>query len=62
MTQQPRAFLAPCTALDMSMAMVIGPTPPGTGVICEATALASAKFTSPTSLYPRFLVASCAAA
>ena len=28
--------------------MVIGPTPPGTGVIAPATALASAKATSPT--------------
>jgi hypothetical protein len=30
--------------------MVIGPTPPGTGVIAPATALADAKSTSPTSL------------
>src|SRR3546814_2218408 len=29
--------------------MVIGPTPPGTGVMAPATAAASAKATSPTS-------------
>ena len=29
--------------------MVIGPTPPGTGVIAPATSLASSKATSPTS-------------
>ena len=31
----------------MSMATVMGPTPPGTGVICEATSRASSKHTSP---------------
>ena len=31
---------------------VIGPTPPGTGVIAEATFLTSSKSTSPTSLIP----------
>ena len=31
------------------MAMVIGPTPPGTGVIAPATSAASSKATSPTS-------------
>mmetsp|Transcript_786 Transcript_786/g.2014 ORF Transcript_786/g.2014 Transcript_786/m.2014 type:complete len:213 (+) Transcript_786:1625-2263(+) len=35
------------------MAMVMGPTPPGTGVMCAATSLAAAKSTSPTSRYPR---------
>ena len=34
----------------MSMAMVMGPTPPGTGVIQEATGSAEAKSTSPQSL------------
>ena len=37
------------------MAMVIGPTPPGTGVIAPATARASAKATSPDQ--PRLAVA-----
>jgi hypothetical protein len=32
----------------ISMAMVIGPTPPGTGVINPATSFASLKLTSPT--------------
>ena len=31
--------LVPLTVLRMSMAMVMGPTPPGTGVILEATSL-----------------------
>mmetsp|Transcript_11284 Transcript_11284/g.30262 ORF Transcript_11284/g.30262 Transcript_11284/m.30262 type:complete len:260 (-) Transcript_11284:765-1544(-) len=44
-----------------SMAIVIGPTPPGTGVMCAATPCASAKFTSPTKRWPNFLVASSTA-
>ena len=32
-------------------AIVIGPTPPGTGVIADALFLAFAKSTSPTSLF-----------
>jgi hypothetical protein len=32
------------------MVMVIGPTPPGTGVIAPATSLADSKSTSPHSL------------
>eukprot|EP01139_Manchomonas_bermudensis_P024945 Amastigsp_a843951_62.p2 type:complete len:183 gc:universal Amastigsp_a843951_62:206-754(+) len=39
----------------MSMATVIGPTPPGTGVIKDATPCASAKETSPTNRNPAFL-------
>ena len=39
---------APSTQLRSSMAMVMGPTPPGTGVIWLALSLASAKLTSPT--------------
>ena len=35
--------------LDMSMAIVIGPTPPGTGVIAEHLGATDAKSTSPTS-------------
>jgi hypothetical protein len=36
------------------MAIVMGPSPPGTGVIFEATRLASLQQTSPTSQYPFF--------
>lgn len=36
----------------------MGPTPPGTGVIADATSATGAKSTSPTSLYPRFFEAS----
>src|SRR5690606_29458714 len=35
--------------LASRQAMVMGPTPPGTGVMAPATSLASAKATSPTS-------------
>lgn len=52
---------APSNVFCISMAMVIGPTPPGTGVICDAFCLASAKLTSPTSLYPRLADESCTA-
>ncbi len=41
-----------------SMQMVMGPTPPGTGVIQPAFCNAWLKLTSPTSLYPDFLDAS----
>ena len=34
----------------MSMQMVMGPTPPGTGVIAEAFSLTCSKSTSPTTL------------
>ena len=40
----------PLTVLRMSMAMVMGPTPPGTGVMSEATSLQLSNSTSPTSL------------
>ena len=46
----------PCAAtrvLRKSTAMVIGPTPPGTGVIAPATSDAEAKSTSPTRLVRR---------
>ena len=39
--------------------MVMGPTPPGTGVIYPAFSLTSLNATSPTSLYPLFLLSSC---
>ncbi len=41
--------LAPSTVLRKSMAMVMGPTPPGTGVMYAARSLAPSKSTSPTS-------------
>src|SRR5882724_12986679 len=37
------------TVFTIRQAMVIGPTPPGTGVIAPAISEASAKLTSPTS-------------
>lgn len=42
----------------ISMATVIGPTPPGTGVIKPACSLAEAKWTSPTTRFPLDLVSS----
>ena len=53
----PNARLAPRSVLLSSMAMVMGPTPPGTGVICEAFLLACSKCTSPTSLRKAAVVA-----
>ena len=41
------------SVLVKSMAIVIGPTPPGTGVMCPATCFALSKSTSPTKRYPR---------
>mmetsp|Transcript_106347 Transcript_106347/g.343050 ORF Transcript_106347/g.343050 Transcript_106347/m.343050 type:complete len:245 (+) Transcript_106347:459-1193(+) len=57
----PRLWRARFSVFFMSMAMVMGPTPPGTGVMAEATALASAKCTSPTRRWPLFFVASSTA-
>ena len=45
---QPAAFVADCTVLWRSMVMVIGPTPPGTGVMARAFLATSSNFTSPT--------------
>src|SRR6185369_5152322 len=45
----PAIVQAARTVLTIRQAMVIGPTPPGTGVIAPATCEASAKLTSPTS-------------
>ena len=42
------SWRAAWTVLRISRAMVIGPTPPGTGVILLATSFASENFTSPT--------------
>ena len=52
---------APSKVFLSSIATVIGPTPPGTGVIHPATLHASWKSTSPTNLYPDFLVGSSTA-
>src|SRR5215216_8033040 len=41
--------LAARSVLARSIAIVMGPTPPGTGVIAPATSLAASKSTSPTS-------------
>src|SRR5262249_20796016 len=46
----PRLRVAACTVLLINTAMVIGPTPPGTGVIQPAISCAAAKSTSPASL------------
>lgn len=42
----------------MSMATVMGPTPPGTGVMKPALSLASLYATSPTIFFPLGLVSS----
>ncbi len=44
--------------LNRSIVIVIGPTPPGTGVIREAISFTASKSTSPTSLKPVFFVES----
>mmetsp|Transcript_21458 Transcript_21458/g.61246 ORF Transcript_21458/g.61246 Transcript_21458/m.61246 type:complete len:504 (+) Transcript_21458:39-1550(+) len=54
----PRECRAKFKVFFKSMAIVMGPTPPGTGVIFAATPFASAKLTSPTSRCPSFFVAS----
>ncbi len=50
--------LAHVSVLASSMATVMGPTPPGTGVMSDATALALSKSTSPTMRRPVFFVSS----
>ena len=42
------------TQLYISMAMVIGPTPPGTGVIALTKSMTSSRSTSPQSLFCSF--------
>jgi len=37
------------TVFDINIAIVIGPTPPGTGVIAAVLGATSSKATSPTS-------------
>lgn len=46
------------TVFFSSMAIVMGPTPPGTGVMAAAFSLHSSNAQSPTSRYPAFFVAS----
>lgn len=46
------------TVFRISMATVIGPTPPGTAVMYAATFFASSNATSPTKRWPDALVAS----
>lgn len=57
----PMTRLAPSKVFLSSIATVIGPTPPGTGVMKPATLEASAKSTSPTNRYPDFLLGSLTA-
>jgi len=52
------AFCAAITVFFISMATVIGPTPPGTGVIQLDLILAVSKSTSPTNLEPDTFVGS----
>src|SRR5690606_13683154 len=47
---------AATTVLVSSIAIVIGPTPPGTGVIQPATSLTLSNSTSPTVLPSRLLI------
>src|SRR2546423_1148065 len=46
------AISAARTVFSISIAIVIGPTPPGTGVIFEATSRTDSKSTSPCSRVP----------
>src|SRR3972149_2111915 len=43
---------AAATVFERSMVTVMGPTPPGTGVIQEATSFTASKSTSPTMRLP----------
>ena len=52
------AFLPASNVFFIKETMVIGPTPPGTGVMNEHLGATSSNFTSPVSLKPDFLVAS----
>src|SRR5258706_1138201 len=58
LTLSPKAISAALSVFSSSMAIVIGPTPPGTGVIAPATSFADSKSTSPTVRDPLFLVGS----
>src|SRR5215472_7568165 len=49
---RPRRRSAEATVFDISMAMVSGPTPPGTGVYADARSAMAIGSTSPTSTLP----------
>ena len=53
-----RVFFAESTVLLSNIATVMGPTPPGTGVIHDARVLAASNSTSPTRRLPDFLLES----
>jgi hypothetical protein len=53
-----RDLTAEITVFFINIQTVMGPTPPGTGVMDPATSLTSANATSPTRRCPLFLVAS----
>src|SRR5690606_16422071 len=52
LTSRPARPRAAARGLDSSMAIVIGPTPPGTGVINPAIPTAASKSTSPRRPFP----------
>src|SRR2546426_12664823 len=52
--QRPRHIRAALLVFFISMAIVIGPTPPETGVIIETTSFTERSSTSPAQMYPRF--------
>src|SRR6516225_2143167 len=52
--QMERRKRAAFSVFFMRTAIVIGPTPPGTGVSMEATSLTLRSSTSPAQMYPRF--------
>ena len=52
------AFLPANNVFFIKETIVIGPTPPGTGVMYEHFGATSSNLTSPVSLKPDFLVAS----
>src|SRR5258708_40366234 len=58
LTLSPKAISAALSVFSSSMAILIGPTPPGTGVSAPATSFAASKSTSPTGRDPLFLVGS----
>src|SRR6185369_6400515 len=51
--QIPRRMRAALTVFFISVAIVIGPTPPGTGVNIDATSFTDRSSTSPAQMYPR---------
>src|SRR6516162_7618846 len=49
-----RRMRAALRVFFIKVAIVIGPTPPGTGVSSDATSFTARSSTSPTQMYPRF--------